>query len=220
MIKSQKFARVRVGKMIGGSAIFVLLAGTSLFVAKTAFAAENAYLHIPGLDGSSKDAAHINWIGVSSVVAADLDGDAAADRESSAPSVSEITAAHANIGSQSSGSGAGKVAQQSANIGSQSSGAGAGKVAAPRDIATGQASGKRMHKPFVIMKTVDAASPKLMEACASGKHFATVNVDMMSGGAMKHYTLEDVVISSDKQSSGGDRPMESISFTYQKIEMK
>ena len=34
-------------------------------------------------------------------------------------------------------------------------------VVSPRDLATGQASGKRMHKPFVITKEWGAASPTL-----------------------------------------------------------
>jgi type VI protein secretion system component Hcp len=36
------------------------------------------------------------------------------------------------------------------------------EVKSPRDIATGQASGKRMHKPFTITKEFDKASPILM----------------------------------------------------------
>ena len=34
-------------------------------------------------------------------------------------------------------------------------------IYAPRDVATGQASGKRMHKPFTIVKEWGAASPSL-----------------------------------------------------------
>ena len=35
------------------------------------------------------------------------------------------------------------------------------QVISPRDLATGQASGKRMHKPFIITKEWGAASPTL-----------------------------------------------------------
>ncbi len=35
-------------------------------------------------------------------------------------------------------------------------------IAAPKDIATGLASGKRMHKPFTITKELDMSSPKMM----------------------------------------------------------
>lgn len=41
------------------------------------------------------------------------------------------------------------------------------QVISPRDIATGQASGKRMHKPFTIVKEWGAASPQLMAMKAS-----------------------------------------------------
>jgi len=84
-------------------------------------------------------------------------------------------------------------------------------------MATGMASGKRMHKPFTITKEIDKASPMLAQACASGEHLAEVDVQLSSGGK---YTLTDVMVSSVQKSSGGDRPMETISFTYQKIEMK
>jgi len=207
MTKNRETARSIFGGIARVATGVLLVGGAFSFMALTTHAAVDAYLQIPGIDGGSKDAGHAKWIAASSVVAADLDGDARADRESSAPSVSELTARKAGG------------TQEKANIGSQSSGAGAGKVtatSAPRDLATGQASGKRMHKPLTITKEVDAASPKLFEMCASGKHIPEVDVDMGSA----HYKLEDVVISSATKSSGGDRPMETLSFTYQKIEMK
>lgn len=184
--------------------IVLLICGALPFFVPAAHAAFDAYIRIVGIDGGSKDPAHKNWSTISSVVAGDLNGDAQADREASSPSVSELAVRKAGG------------TQEKANIGSQTSGAGAGKVAAaPRDAASGMASGKRMHKPFTITKEIDVASPKLAEACASGKHFQEVDVDMGSA----HYKLEDVVISSDTKSSGGDRPMETLTFTYQKIEM-
>jgi type VI protein secretion system component Hcp len=36
------------------------------------------------------------------------------------------------------------------------------RVTGPRDAVSGQASGKRMHKPFVIVKEWGAATPQLM----------------------------------------------------------
>jgi type VI protein secretion system component Hcp len=206
MTRNQKPVGNTFSRIFQRWAVLLLIVGAPAFMALSASAAVDAYIRIPGLDGASKDPAHMNWITVASVVAQDLNGDAQADRESSAPSVSEVV-----VSKSASGAGAGK-----ANIGSSSSGAGAGKVAAPRDIATGQASGKRMHKPFTITKEIDKSSPLLAEACASGKHFQEVDVDLASGGK---YKLMDAMISSVSKSSGGDRPTESISFTYQKIEM-
>ena len=41
------------------------------------------------------------------------------------------------------------------------------QLTGPRDIATGQASGRRMHKPFTIVKEWGAATPQLMAMKAS-----------------------------------------------------
>lgn len=41
------------------------------------------------------------------------------------------------------------------------------RVTSPRDAASGQASGKRMHKPFTIVKEWGAATPQLMAMKAS-----------------------------------------------------
>jgi type VI protein secretion system component Hcp len=194
--KNQKYGGTLLGRILIGSAIMVLMAGSPLFL-HPAWAAVDTFIRIVGpngvIDGSSKDPAHMNWIVVSSVVAGDLNGEAMADREVSAPASKEA------IGSQSSGAGAGKV-----------------MAAAPRDAATGMASGKRMHKPFTITKEVDKASPLLTKACASGQHYSEVDVQLASGAK---YTLSDVMVSSVQKLSGGDRPMETVSFTYQKIEM-
>lgn len=42
-------------------------------------------------------------------------------------------------------------------------------VKAPRDVATGQASGKRMHKPFTIKKELDKSTPLLGKQAGSTK---------------------------------------------------
>ncbi len=128
-------------------------------------AAYDAYLKIEGLDGGSKDPAHMGWIAVARVASGNLSAEA------------------------SSASG--------------------------REMASGQASGKRMHKPFVIVKEIDQASPKLMQACTTGKHFSWAVVD--SAGVQ--YKLYDVAIASVQKDNGGDRPMESVTLNYTKIEV-
>lgn len=194
--------------MSKSSALRVLLIMTaistvSLCIANVrARAAYDAYLKIEGLDGGSKDPGHMGWIGITRVASGDLNGDAMADREASVPSVSELTVRKAggtNAAAKPSKPGT------TANQASQ----------APRDVASGQASGKRMHKPFVIVKEIDVASPKLYEACSTGKHFLSATVEM--GG--KQYKLYDVVIASVQKSGGGERPMETISLNFTKIEM-
>ena len=206
MSVNQKSRENLLSRIVVGSAIMVLMVGGPVFL-RPARAAVDTFIRITGpngmIDGGSKDPAHMNWITVSSVLGGDLNGEATADQ----------AAADKSKSASDSWSAPTKQA-----IGSQSSGAGAGKVtaAAPRDMATGMASGKRMHKPFTITKEVDKASPLLMKACASGQHFPQVDVQLGSG---EKYTLTDVMVASDQKSSGSDRPMETISFTYQKIEM-
>lgn len=168
------------------AAIVLLIGGTLPFMAPAAHAAIDAYLRIPGVEGEAKDAAHAKWVAASSVVSGDLNGDAQADREASAPLVSELTMRKA----------------------------GGNPTAMSHSASAGAPAGKRMHKPFSITKEVDAASPKLAQMCASGQHLPQVDVDMGSA----HYRLTDVVIAADTK-SGGDRPLETLTFTYQKIEM-
>jgi len=93
MSKNQNGGENMLGRILLGSAIVVLMAQAPVFM-RSAWAADAGYIkvisaHGAPLDGASKDPAHLNWITVSSVVAADLNGDAMADREASAPSVSE-----------------------------------------------------------------------------------------------------------------------------------
>ena len=212
MSRNHNRGQVSLSRVAVCAVIFVMVLGVASFVAQQSWAADTVYVRIVGgkaaLDGASKDPAHLGWIAATSVAVGDLNGDGTADRESSAPSVSEATVSKSS---------------PKANIGSQSSGAGAGKVSTAREASSGMATGKRMHKPFVITKEIDKASPLLKEACASGQHFAEVDVDVAASGKTMHYKLTDVFISAvsvASMSSGGDRPMESISFTYQKIEMK
>jgi type VI secretion system Hcp family effector len=180
MFIRQKLFGVRLGQFVAGSTILVLATAASLIFSPRVLAADAGYIRILGpqgqIEGTAKEAAHSNWVTISSVVAEDLNGDAAADRESSAPAVSELTAS------------------------------------APRDAATGISSGRRMHKPLVITKEIDKASPMLAKACASGQHLPEVDVDLASG---EHYKLTDVVISSDTKKGEA----ETISFSYQKIEI-
>jgi len=179
-----------------------------LFGAANARAAFDAFLKIEGIDGTATDAAHMNWIEVQRVVSGgDLNAAAEADREASAPSVAELAARKAG-GSQTT-------------VGSATGGAGAGKVTAGTpSAASGMSSGRRQHQPLVVIKMVDKASPVLAQACATGKHFSMAEVDVASGGSFMRYELTDVIIASVQKSSGGDRPTESITLNYTKIEYK
>jgi type VI secretion system secreted protein Hcp len=92
----------------------------------------------------------------------------------------------------------------------------------------GGGAGKVQMQDFVITKRLDKASPKLMEACASGQHLPAVQLDMVAkdgNGKQQQYMIvkmENVLISSYQTggSSGDTVPMESISLNFEKIEWK
>lgn len=74
-----------------------------------------------------------------------------------------------------------------------------------------------------ITKSMDAASAKLFAESVAGKS-KTIKIDLVKTGDTlenyMQYELTDALISSYSISSGGDRPMESISFNFTKIQMK
>jgi type VI secretion system secreted protein Hcp len=67
----------------------------------------------------------------------------------------------------------------------------------------GMGAGKVAVTDLKIIKEVDAASPKLFDACATGKHIASVKLTCRKAGgsAIEYYTvtLTDVLISSVHQ---------------------
>jgi len=67
-------------------------------------------------------------------------------------------------------------------------------VQAPRDIATGQASGKRQHKPVVITKEWGAASPQLLQALTTNETLSSVEFQFSKtneeGEEQVYYTVK------------------------------
>ncbi|MBO6609933.1 hypothetical protein [Altererythrobacter sp.] len=93
---------------------------------------------------------------------------------------------------------------------------------APRDAATGRASGKRQHRPFVATKPVDKASPlqvpvdrgpgaltmrQAMEGCRVGASYSHILVG--DDAANREFRLEDVTVASCAT--------EEVTFNYEKI---
>jgi len=82
------------------------------------------------------------------------------------------------------------------------------------------------HQDFSIVKTLDAASPKLALFCCNGKHVKEIKIELCraTGDKQKYmlYTLSDVLISSVRpggSAQGGESlPLEEVSFNYGKIE--
>jgi type VI secretion system secreted protein Hcp len=91
----------------------------------------------------------------------------------------------------------------------------------------GAASAERCnHQDFSVVKTLDAASPKLALFCCNGKHIPKVQIELCraTGDKQKYmlYTLSDVIVSSVRpggSAHGGETlPLEEVSFNYGKIE--
>ena len=74
-----------------------------------------------------------------------------------------------------------------------------------------------------VTKTFDAASPLLLKEALGGKA-AVVKIDMTQTDnkganiAYQKYILSDCLVSGYSVSSGGDRPMESLSLNFNKID--
>ena len=69
------------------------------------------------------------------------------------------------------------------------------------DDASGQATGKRQHKPVTITKAIDKASPRLARALASGEPLSNVKID--TGG---HVTVlkSAHVVAIEKDGKGNE----------------
>ncbi|MDR1041849.1 MAG: Hcp family type VI secretion system effector [Deltaproteobacteria bacterium] len=103
-------------------------------------------------------------------------------------------------------------------------------VEIPRDTHTGLPTGQRIHKPLVITKHKDQASPLLFRACTTGE-----NVDLVldfyrikpDGTEEKYFTVsveEGIVVDMREYTPETFLPnnkpffdMEQVSFTYSKI---
>jgi len=101
------------------------------------------------------------------------------------------------------------------------------------DAASGQATGKRQHKPITITKEWGAATPQIMKldrpaakgsvwvrvatpwtACRVGARYPSLEL----GSAGKRYVLQEVTVASCGGSRGADdRPTEEIAFYYNRI---
>jgi type VI secretion system secreted protein Hcp len=94
----------------------------------------------------------------------------------------------------------------------------------PRDEHSGLPSGKRQHKPVVIVREVDAASPLLYQALCTNESFTSASLSFAkpssSGKSSTFYTIEltNATISqiTHAQHKGGNR-RERITLNYDTI---
>jgi type VI secretion system secreted protein Hcp len=100
-------------------------------------------------------------------------------------------------------------------------------VVSPRDVFTGQARGKRQHKPIVITREPGAASPQFFTALVTNEvlkpvviKFLRVNVTG-ANEVQQIITLTNPSISDFRQYVGDDgRWLEDVAFTFQQIQIE
>jgi type VI secretion system secreted protein Hcp len=99
-------------------------------------------------------------------------------------------------------------------------------LVSPRDIATGQASGKRQHKPVVITKEWGPSMPQFLQAVATNEQLTKVTMEFWDTGRTGvqrlHFvvTLTNASLSEVKQHLANDLLTEDLSFTFQKIQVE
>ena len=93
-------------------------------------------------------------------------------------------------------------------------------MATTRDMATGMATGKRMHKPITITKEVDMASPMLARTMQSNGVLPEVTIQFAGGGTAKgnvaqKIVLKNATVTNVKQSG----TTETLTLNYEQIEV-
>ena len=105
-------------------------------------------------------------------------------------------------------------------------------IMSPRDHASGLPTGKRMHKPFVITKELDKASPLLYNALVNNENIPEWELHFWqpsaTGAEKQHYSIKLTnanIASINFRMANNKHPdlmrfseYEEIAFTYQKIE--
>jgi type VI secretion system secreted protein Hcp len=110
-------------------------------------------------------------------------------------------------------------------------------VVTPRDPATGEATGKRQHRPLVITKDLDAASAPLHSAQASNENLKEWELQFWTpqlkastgtGTEVQHFTIRLTnasIASIHMEMPNNKHPdlmrletFEEVAFTYQRIE--
>jgi type VI secretion system secreted protein Hcp len=104
------------------------------------------------------------------------------------------------------------------------------EVASPRDAATGQASGKRIHSPITFTKQWGAASPQLFQAAVTNEVLKAVLFEFVgTDKAGKEVVFETVKLTNatiadlrrtlDEHTPEGSRGIDQVSIVFQKIEI-
>ena len=91
------------------------------------------------------------------------------------------------------------------------------EIVSPRDAASGLPTGRRQHKPIVITKEIDKASPLIFRALVNNESLTEVLIGLLKdGNEVATVKLTNASVAGRAQKGNS----EEISFTYQRIEWK
>ncbi|MBK9265363.1 MAG: type VI secretion system tube protein Hcp [Polyangiaceae bacterium] len=105
------------------------------------------------------------------------------------------------------------------------------EIVGPRDPASGRPTGKRVHKPFVVTKNIDRASPLLYSILTSNENIQSFELQFFTpdktGIERQHFTVRltnaNICAISFRMPSTRSKftaqlaEREEVAFTYQKI---
>lgn len=105
------------------------------------------------------------------------------------------------------------------------------EITSPRDVASGLPTGKRQHKPLVITKEIDAATPLLMSILVNNENITELKIKFWRPSAQgkeeQFYTVEltnasianisQEMLNNKYPENMQHKEMEHVSFCYQKI---
>lgn len=220
----------------------IALASALCVPAAASAAGADYYLKIEGVDGESKDEKHKDEIEILSYSwGATRSGNGQADALTDGLLVLRAADAPAATAAGSGGMGGGKASVNDISVmrGPRQTAATDGvKVAAgdvdgdgrgdaarhgitsPRDVATGQSSGKRTHPALIkISKPLATGSISLdmtLAGCAVGTRYPSARLTTPSGS----YALQDVVVAACGADPRGAAPMEQVTLNYARIQVR
>ena len=105
-------------------------------------------------------------------------------------------------------------------------------ISSPRDSASGQATGKRVHRPLTITKEIDVSTPLLHKALVDNENIVEFSLFFWAPGSqgkeIQYYTIKltnasiiaiNTAMLNNKEAGNANMPvLEEVSFVYQKIE--
>ena len=210
-------------------ALSAVTLASAIALATPAFAASaDYYLKLGGVEGDTKansqDDKHKNQIEILSYSwgtarAADPLTDGVLiirNSEQPAPGSAKVNKVNSIAIKQSTTTAAGGVQVAAGDV----TGDGRADVSAPRDTATGQATGKRMHKPMMVRGSYDRSAPPAQGSltvlingsgrCVIGARYPSLELS----GQGKSHTLRDATIADCDSGGTAAAPTESITFVY------